>query len=109
MDEKPYYAEEQSSTISGGLNRITERDRSTIEMRVDNLSKELSALGEDTSRFINRVSMVRRIAPTTETELSAKETQEEHASELAIRLAQLSKQALRIQAMVNNALDELEV
>lgn len=93
-------------TISGGLS--TAVDRSVIQTRLDNLGKEIAALGEEASRFINRVSTVRRLQPTEDSELNAKYP-EEHASEVAIRLDQLSRQVTYIVSSIKNASEELEL
>ena len=101
-EEKQAYT---GTTISGGL---TDRERSVIETRLDNLNREISSLGEEASRFINRVSSVRRLQPSEDSSLNAKYP-EEHASEVAIRLDQMSRQVIYIIQNIRTAQEELEV
>jgi selenocysteine lyase/cysteine desulfurase len=92
-----------------GLGLTSDRDRSIIEIRIEGIQKEINNLGEEAHRLLDRIKPVRRLQPTVDSELNSKDLAPEHASDMALRLAQISQQANYIGNLIRVAIDELEI
>ena len=105
--EESVYQETTVSTLGRGL--VSAKDRSILETKLDVLSKELNSLGESASMLVNRLTPVRRISPTTDSDALNRKEPQEHQSEITQRLEQLSAQTTYIEQMIISTLSELEL
>ncbi len=103
--DRPYNAGSLTSIAGVGAVQM----KSSIENRLDILQKSINALGEDAHLLTDRVRLVRRLVPTTETQLDNRSEPEEYTSELARVLSELTTQVNNISAFIKDATNELEL
>lgn len=109
-EARQVFSEAELGKTKVPLGLVGNRDKSVIESKFTNLEKQLAVLGEEVSVLINRITPIRRLATTTQSaDELRKDMPEEHASDMAIKLEQLSRQVQYITNNVKNATSELEV